>query len=269
MKKLLFPLLLALPLAAKDDTYVGLGPYFQTQPYKDADPVVLASPVIFFDNSLFYIRWTRVGMYFMGNKSDDYSWGISVTAQPQILGYYESDSFGRLNSRDKTPILAGMDERESSWEGGIAAGIENAEGWYAEAVALYDLLDEYNGLKLRLEIGRSWKQGRWQFVPSLLAVWLSQPFANYYYGVPGDEADPAIGRPAYRADAALNLAVQAYLKYDIDTHWHLLGNLRADRLAGTIYDSPLVGTRYFYSGMLSVLYSFDLFGKERAVHNPK
>ena len=71
MKKLLLILiLLSTLLHAKDDTYIGLGPYFQTQPYKDADPVVLASPVIFFDNSLFYVRWTRVGMYFYGQKGE-------------------------------------------------------------------------------------------------------------------------------------------------------------------------------------------------------
>lgn len=268
MKRLL-PLLFAsfMSLFAKDDIYLGIGPYFQTQPYKDADPVVLASPVIFFDNSLFYVRWTRLGMYFAGEKNGDSAWGLSLTAQPQILGYYETAPFNQLVSRNKTPILQGMPSRESGWEGGLAAAFER-HGFFTEVLILNDLLGQSNGLKVRLEIGRSFAYGRWYFVPSLLAVWLSQPFADYYYGVSGADADPALGRTAYRSDAALNLAAQTYIKYSVTDHWHLLANLRADRLADTIYRSPLTGTQYMFSGMLSVLYSFQLFGADKAVLNP-
>jgi MipA family protein len=260
-------LLLPLLLLAKDDVYVGAGPYVQTQPYKDADPVVLATPVIFFDNSLFYVRWTRVGMYFYGERGEEQSWGLSVTAQPQVLGYYETSAPTQLNRRDATPILQGMDERESGWEAGIAASYERGD-FFAELLLLQDVTDRSNGTKIRLELGRSFRTGDWYFVPSVLAVWLSQPFANYYFGVPGNEADPALGRPAYRADAALNLAAQTYVKYDLSEHWHLLANLRADRFADTVYDSPLTDKRFMVSGMISVLYSFNLFGEEKAVLNP-
>jgi len=266
MRRLLLGLLLATMLFAKDDVYLGAGPYVQTQPYKDADPVVLASPVIFFDNALFYIRWTRLGMYFYGQKSDAMSWGLSVTAQPQILGYYETASFNQLNHRDPTPILQGMQERESSWEAGIAFSAESHDV-FGEFLILHDVLNRYNALKLRAEAGMSFTHGRWYFVPSLLAIWLSQPFADYYYGVRTEEADLSIGRPAYRSDAALNLAAQAYLEYSVTPHWHLLANFRADRFARTVADSPLVDEPFMYSGMLSVMYSFNLFGEEKAVLN--
>ncbi len=267
MKRPVLFFLLCVALFGKDDIYLGLGPYFQTQPYKDADPVVLASPVIFFDNSLFYVRWTRAGMYFAGQKKSDYAWGLSLTAQPQILGYYETAPFNQLVSRDKTPILHGMPSRESGWEGGLAASFESRDS-FAELLLLNDILGQSNGLKIRLEIGKSFTMGRWYFVPSVLAVWLSQPFTNYYYGVSEDHADPALGRTPYRSDAALNLAAQTYIKYSVTEHWHLLANLRADRIADTIYRSPLVGTQYLYSGMISVMYSFHLFGADKAVLNP-
>jgi len=262
MKKclLLFFVLPAL-LCGKDDVTLGAGPYFQTQPYKDADPVVLATPVVFFDNALFYVRWTRVGMYFYGQSGDEQSWGLSLTAQPQILGYYESAALTQLGGRKPTPVLQGMQERESGWEAGLSAAYSRG-GFFAEFVALQDVTDRSNGTKLRLELGRSFGAGDWYFVPSILAVWLSQPFADYYFGVRPAEADPALNRPAYRSDAALNLAVQTYVNYDISAHWHLLGNLRADRFADTVADSPLVGTRIMLSGMLSLLYSFSLFGEE-------
>ena len=160
-----------------------------------------------------------------------------------------------------------MPAHDSGWEAGLAASYERGD-LFAEFLILQDVTNRSNGTKLRLEVGHAYRHGKWYFVPSFLAIWLSQPFTDYYYGVPQAYADAAISRPAYRPDAAFNLAVQTYVKYDLCEHWHLLANLRADRFADTIDDSPLTGDRYMFSGMLSVLYSFNLFGEEKAVLNP-
>ena len=267
MKQLLLLLIAAcIALHGKDDVYIGIGPYMQTQPYEDADPVALASPVIFFDNSLFYIRWTRVGMYILGDKDSDFSWGISLTAQPQIIGYYETDAFNSINSRKPTPILQGMDERLDSWEAGVAFSVEY-HSIFSELLVLYDILDRYNAFKIRAEFGKSYTYKNWYFIPSILGIYYSEKFTDYYFGVKEDEADPSIGRSHYSPNAAFNLAAQAYLKYDIGEHWHLLGNARADYFASEISDSPLVDKKYMLSGMISVLYSFNLFSEEKAMLN--
>ena len=267
MKKLLLILiLLSTLLHAKDDTYIGLGPYFQTQPYKDADPVVLASPVIFFDNSLFYVRWTRVGMYFYGQKGEKFSWGASITAQPQIIGYYEEDVWNGLTSRQPTSVLSGMEPHESSWEGGLALSA-SYQNYFGEFLLLHDIFNEYNGLKARMEIGAEYTVGNFYFAPSVLAVYLSQKFTDYYFGIPQDETVVGLRPESYEADAALNLAAQTYIEYSVTEHWHLLLNLRADYLGKSIRNSPLVDDRTMYSGMLSVLYSFNLFGEDKAVLN--
>jgi outer membrane protein len=53
---------------SKQKVTIGAGPYIQTQPYKGVDDILLPSPVIFFDNGLFYVRWSRAGVYFLGEK---------------------------------------------------------------------------------------------------------------------------------------------------------------------------------------------------------
>jgi outer membrane protein len=253
-KSLLISLLLFLPLGllAKDDVYAGAGPYVQTQPYSGADAQVLPSPVIFFDNQLFYVRWTRVGLYFLGESGDELSWGFSLTAQPRPFGYEHTDS--------KT--LQGMEHRSTSWEGGLAFGVENKTG-FIELLALHDLLDNSNGSLLRAEIGSEYTWGDWYFLPSVLLIWYSDPFNDYYYGVRADEATAS--RPAYHATAGLNGAVQAYLNYDISEHWHVLGNLRVDYLNPTIRNSPITDDDFMISGMISLLYSFNLFGEDTTV----
>lgn len=71
---------------AKQKVTIGACPYIQSQPYKGASELILPSPIVFYDNGLFYIRWSRLGIYFLGDKQDDYAWGFSLTAQPRTLG---------------------------------------------------------------------------------------------------------------------------------------------------------------------------------------
>ena len=57
-------LLIASSLVAneKQKVTIGLGAYTQSQPYKGASNLLLPSPVIFFDNSIVYTRWSRFGL---------------------------------------------------------------------------------------------------------------------------------------------------------------------------------------------------------------
>jgi len=220
--------------------YLGGGAYIQTQPYADADPIVLPSPVLFADNRLFYVRWTRVGMYVYGQQN----WGISITAQPRPFGYEAGDA----------PILAGMAERKSSWEAGLAIGGENKYG-FAELTWFRDILGNSDGSLLRLELGKFIEKGKWTFVPSVFVIRYDDRFNDYYYGVRPGEA--TVGRPAYTASAGFNYAAQTYIKYSFTRHWHFLGNIRGDLLADTIENSPLVDKGYMLSGLLSVMYSFE------------
>lgn len=222
------------------NAYLGGGAYIQTQPYAGADPIVLPSPVIFADNRLFYVRWTRVGMYVYGQQN----WGISITAQPRPFGYLASDA----------AILNGMAERRTSWEAGLAIGGENRYG-FAEFTWFRDILDNSNGSLLRLELGKFIERGKWTWVPSVYIIRFDDKFNDYYYGVRPDEA--RTGRPAYTASAGFNLAAQTYLKYSFTRNWHFLGNIRGDLLADTIKNSPLVDKGYMLSGLLSIMYSFE------------
>ena len=251
MKKILFPLLLLVsahvladkaeqPEASDQRTYVGVGPYIQSQPYRDADPVVVPTPVVFFDNRLFYVRWTRVGMYVYGGDN----WGVSLTAQPRPYGYEADDA----------DILQGMEERKNSWEAGFAIGGKNELG-FAELTWFNDILGHSNGSLARLELGKVISSGRWTLVPSLYLIGFSGRFNDYYYGVEPDEATAV--RPAYSAKAGINLALQSFLMVDLSESWHLQANLRLDYLDDTISDSPIVEDDWMVSGMLAIAYSFQ------------
>lgn len=233
------------------DVYLGAGGYYQSQPYKNVDALKLPSPLLFFDNGYVYARWVRFGAYFIGQEGENFSWGFSLTIQPRTLGYKSTD----------TPLLAGMQERESSWEAGIAYSMKFNKVGYFELLALQDILQNSYGKLYRAEIGKKIKYGRFTLVPSLLAIYFDKQFNNYYYGVTQQEANSVLNRPAYEANGGMNYAAQLFINYDITDNWHLLANARYDHLAKTISQSPITSENYIFSGMLSAMYSFTLYRK--------
>ena len=222
---------------AKSTAHIGLGPYLQTQPYQEANAKLLPTPVIFFDNRLLYLRWSRIGMYVYGQQN----WGISVTAQPRVFGYQADDS----------PYLSGMAERRPTWEGGIAIGGKNSLG-FAELTYFHDLLNYSKGSLLRLEIGKTISQGRWTNIPSLYIIRYSNAFNDYYYGVRQSESRSQ--RPVYHAKAGVNYGLQDFAMVELNKDWYISANLRADYLASEITRSPIVNNQWMVSAMLSLMY---------------
>lgn len=227
----------------KQKVTIGLGPYFQSQPYTGAKALVLPSPVVFYDNSLFYVRWSRLGVYFLGDKQEDFAWGLSLTAQPRTLGYKPSDA----------PILNGMDERKSSLEGGVALSVKY-KNYYLENMLLHDLLGYHKSWLNRTEVGAKYEVGKFEIYPSVVMLYFSDKFMNYYYGVKQNEATP--NRPFYQANGGFEFGVQSYFKYPFAGNFSALINLRYDLLPKEAKNSPLTNDNYIYSGLVSVIYTF-------------
>ncbi|MBL1245039.1 MAG: MipA/OmpV family protein [Sulfurimonas sp.] len=228
----------------KQKITIGLGPYVQTQPYKGVNPLLVPSPVIFFDNGLFYMRWSRAGMYFLGDKSEDFSWGLSLTAQPRTYGYKAEDS----------EYLKGMDQRETTFEGGIAFSASYNDT-YIETMLLTDMLVRYESWLFKTEIGDEFVLGDFTFYPSIIVIYESDEFVNYYYGVKEHEAKA--DRAQFTPGAGWQLGAQTYIDYSFTDKLSGLVNLRVDRLPSSALNSPLIESDYIYSGLVSLIYSFE------------
>ena len=250
MKHLLsFFVLLSISFASeaeeKEKLTLGFGPYIQSQAYKNVDDMVLASPVFFYDNELLYVRWTRFGIYFMGQSTDEFSWGFSLTAQPRTNGYSPDDSLQ----------MRGMLEKESSWEGGIAFSASYKEG-YIEMMYLHDLLDRYDAYIAKAELGYTLKFEKISFYPSLVCIYQSGDFLNYYYGVSNSESAASI-YATYTPESDYKFAAQSYINYPITDKISAFFNLRVDILSGEAKNSPLTEKDYYYSGIASLIYTFE------------
>ncbi len=249
MRYLLFLTLLIFSLHAqetqkKQKVTIGFGPYVQSQPYKNLDPFIVPSPVIFFDNEIFYVRWTRVGIYFLGNKGDDISWAFSLTIRPRIYGYKAEGS----------QYLQGMDDRDTTFEGGLAfSAIYNKT--YIEATLLTDILVRYESWLFTTEIGDEFKLGSLTFYPSLSVAYQSDDFVNYYYGVRAHEATQT--RVEFIPGGGWQMAAQTFVEYPLTDKLSALINFRAESLPTSALDSPIVNDSFIYSGIVSLIYTFE------------
>jgi outer membrane protein len=225
----------------KQNITIGAGSYIQTQPYKNVDDIVLPSPVIFFDNGVAYIRWSRAGIYFYGDKQDNYAWGFSLTIQPRVYGYKSSD-------------IEGMDERKNTFEGGLAFSAK-ADKAYIEIMALTDILDRYESWILKTEVGYDFEFEHFSLYPSLILTYQSSDFLNYYYGV--KKSEELSTRKEYIPNNGLQVGMQTYIKYPFTKKFSALINLRVDKLSKEATSSPIINNDYIYSGLASLIYTFQ------------
>ena len=247
MRYILILILILSTLFAKDkkqNITIGLGTYTKSQPYNNVDPLLIPTPVIFFDNNLFYVRWTRFGVYFLGQKRENYALAFSLTAEPRPYGYLSSD-------------IERMDERETSWEGGLVFSAKIDNSWI-EVMALTDILDRYDSFIVKTEIGYDIEFQNILFYPSLIAEYQSSSFVNYYYGVRADETIYN-QREKYTPNSGLQLGMQTYIKYPITKKLSALFNIKIDYLSKEAIDSPIINQAYFYSGLASLIYSFEIY----------
>jgi outer membrane protein len=242
---LLFLTTVVLAEEDKQKITIGLGPYIQTQPYLDTDDILLISPVVFYDNGVFYIRWSRAGVYFLGNKGDDFSWGMSLTVQPRVQSLDPSSS----------EILQGINEKKSTFEGGLALSLAYKDA-YVESMLLTDILDHHDSWIVKTEAGYDFNFGDLKLYPSLILIYQSSKFLNYYYGVTESEADKSAFN-FYHAGSGFQIGAETYIKYPITKNLSTLINLRVDKLPKTVTDSPLIETDLIYSGLVSLIYTFE------------
>ena len=228
-----------------EDMSIGFGMYAQSQPYKNLEPIYAPSPAIFYDNGIVYARWTRFGLYFFGDKTDNLSWGFSLTAQPRPNQYDPS----------KSSDLAGLEEKKSSFEGGLAFTMYGG-GKYLEAMVVTDMLNRYDSYIAKVESGFKYKKGKLSLYPSVVVVYESKKFTQYYYGITQEEASRT-QYERYLPDGGLRFALQSYFNYALSDAWSLFFNARLDRITNNAYNSPIVDERYIYSGLASFLYTFD------------
>jgi outer membrane protein len=248
-------LLVSLPLAAQEEKSeqestiprgqaqwsLGLGVISSPRPYVGADNSVMAIPIIGLNYKKLYIQGIQAGYHFVDTKN------FTFDARAGIV-------FAGLDP-DDSPYLEGMEERESTIEGGFVFDWKPGK-FKLSASAYTDLLGRSDGQQAALDFSRTWRfsRSRWGITPSIGFVWQSSNYVDYYFGVTPEEARP--DRPPFDGHSVINFRSSLLVYYFLTMRVQLVGLLRVQRLDNEIYESPIVDERRGYFGLIGATWRF-------------
>lgn len=216
---------------------LGLGVLYSTEPYTDVDEDFWVVPIIKVRYKKFYIDGKSLG--YILNDSEEFE--FSVLLKPRLMGYEDSDS----------PVLAGMDDRDWSIDGGFRFKWNN-QFFSLSVTTLNDLLNEHQGQEFSCVVSREFKDGI--FIPRIGVRYLSDDIVDYYYGVLGNEATTS--RAAYTASDAVNYFTGFSLAIPIGEKWAIIGDFEYENLNSEIEDSPIVDEEEILTYILGAVYRF-------------
>jgi outer membrane protein len=123
-------------------------------------------------------------------------------------------------------------------------------------MALTDLLNRYDSWLIKTEVGDKYTLGDFNFYPSVILIYQSDKFVDYYYGVTQEEASRSL-YTYYKPSGGFQIGAQTYISYPITEDWSAFLNIRADKISNDAANSPLVDSDYIYSGLVSLIYTFE------------
>ncbi len=222
---------------------VSENPYAGTDTGLYVFPYLTALHYPAFTKNTLVIKDGNLGLRYV-TDNDDWEFGVYGRVQTLGLGATDNDEVQGLNERrwtiETAPFIGWRRlpltvEFRPYWE-----LLGNHDGWTGELV--FSLPREFT----------------WGYVaPSVQLTYLSDQYAEYYFGVSGKEAIE--GRPEYDPGDALNPSAALRVGYRLSPHWLLTGKIGYEWLDSTITDSPIVDKDGTWSGSVGVAYNAGVF----------
>nr|WP_246624806.1 MipA/OmpV family protein [Oceanobacter mangrovi] len=155
--------------------------------YQGFDRRVIPFPMVIYRGDRFHLY----GPYARYDLARVGAVGVALQVNPVFAGYSSSDS----------PALKGMDDRSYSMAGGLRMDYRPGN-WQLNLTAMHDLLNVYQGYETTAGASYGLLVAGFRIEPGIQAIWQSQQYVDYYYGVKASEARP--GRPQYSPNGTMN-----------------------------------------------------------------
>ena len=218
---------------------VGMGAAAVSRPYAGADDRIIPIPLVNYVGE----RLTIAGPRFEYELARHDLVTVSVLGEYRFAGYRSSDS----------PRLAGMRDRDDTFELGLALRHRFYEHLTLRAQFTQDVFDKHGGMEGDLALTYNFSKGRWSFSPTLGVSFQSPELADYYYGVRPSEATPS--RPAYRLGTAVDPYLGWTATYQAAPSWLVIGGLNLELLDDEISRSPIVDDDMLTTLFVGFVYS--------------
>jgi outer membrane protein len=230
---------LAKPLGDLGRLGIGVGIIGRGSPYDRSrdNPLQVIPAITYVGNRLqIYGPYAQLGLV----GSGDIRLAASVSYRQAV---YEADD---------SPVLTGMDDRESTAMAGLECQVELPIGVDISAGYAHDLLDRIGGGEASITVSRPipWRSSR--FTPSLAIHWSDQTLVRHDYGVSISEATPE--RSLYRPGSATSIETGMGSFSELTPSVYLIVNVSVEWFDSEVYDSPIVSDDHVFKGFAAISY---------------
>jgi len=200
--------------------------------------------------------------------ADGTSGGVHVVDSDWFyFDLYARFRFTKLVPEDANQIPDGLQQRDSTLEGGFATGLRTPVGDMRVEWGR-DVLDRHNGESLELTYRYTFENGNLKFSPFLTVSFLDAKLANYYYGVTEAESQ-ATGIPSYEVGDTTNLSIGLNSYWQLNDHIFLFANVGVEALNDDIVNSPIVSEDFSAELFVGGGYFFGSLGKSKYVSSDR
>lgn len=225
---------------------VGIAAGYSREAYRSYSGRVSAIPAVQFENRRFYLRGLSGGvkLYTAPDHSQELLLGASYRAAPEFKP-----------SRTDDARLKILDRRKSSLAADLAYHLYTPLG-NVETQISQDLSNHSRGTRIQAQYSYFWQVSpAFALKPAAGAAYSSRRFNRYYYGISAAEA-ACSGLEGHAPSASLQPYAAVSAEYRFAPQIKLFANLRAERLADSVKNSPLAGRSYRLEAATGVQYRF-------------
>lgn len=216
----------AAPASAAFSGSVGLGVHAYDLGYKDTDAVVYPIPAVDVESEHFYFKGLEAGAFLV--KTDRHRVMLGVSYMPWSFDASDSDD----------AQMKRLDDRDASFFANATYTFDTGFGLLSASLGA-DISGKSKGMMSDVSFMKRFAFGQFGITPQVGAIWTSEKFNDYYYGVSNAEAGRS-GIEAYSADAGISPYVRLMGDWQMGNNWSLYAETSVRAMSKEIKDSPMV-----------------------------
>lgn len=221
---------------------IGLG---QSNPYIGGDTGLDIFPMVAYEGEKLVWRGPFLDYFLVGGSRSEQSFSINIALAPADFDPDGDPDLAGINER-KNSVMAGVSYNQAVWGGKLYTSLQG------------EITNRHSGQRATL----GWQtpiaqhpEFRWQLTAGIELEYLSEDYADYYYGISAQESASS-DFDVYQVSSVVQPEVSLSGFYRISENWQGVGNIGLQKLDSSIKDSPIVDADWVANGFAGVTYSF-------------
>lgn len=231
----------AAPAYAFEGT-VGLGAHVFDYGYRATDAKTYPVPAISVETEHFYLKGLEAGAYVL--KTDRQRLSVGISYMP--LSFDANDSDDRRMKR--------LDDRDASVFANVGYSLDTGFGMLNVQLG-GDISGKSDGFMGDVNFMKRFAFGEFGITPQIGAIWTSDKFNQYYYGISAAEAKKS-GLDRYDPERGVSPYVRLMADWQVTDRISLYAESSLRVYSNEIKDSPMIDKDYAYGFGCGVSYRF-------------